>query len=362
MRVRVVNSDRGFEVANGKSVLDAALAASWRLPHRCGSGNCGLCKARLVRGEVHYPNGRPLGLEHAASTAGQIVLCLAVPRSDLVLELRETRTEAERGATRLPCRIEHASRVAHDVMIVLLRLPPAVDFAFKPGQYVDILTEAADRPGHRRRSFSIASSSNEAHLLELHVRRVTGGELTEWLFGNVQGSLLTIEGPLGQFHYREAGAAPAGAAQAGAVAGAVLLIGGGTGIAPLLSIVRHLIDNDIQREIVLYWGVRGSRDLYAERTIRDLRSRASRMRYVPVLSEPEPDWTGGTGLVHSAVLREIADLGAFDIYAAGPPAMIEALRADFPHHGARLDHVFCDSFDYARDSLERQRDSASTKS
>jgi len=349
LRVRVVNSDRGFEVAGQQSVLDAALGASWNLPHSCKGGNCGLCKARLVSGEVHYPNGRPLGLSEDEIGAGYILLCQARARSELELELHEIRAAHERGATRLPCRIERAVPVAHDVMRVLLRRPPAVDFVFKAGQYVDILL--AD---DRRRSFSIASPPHDSRLLELHVRRVAAGEFTQWLFGAaaVQDALITIEGPLGRFYYRDVASG----------AGPLLLIGGGTGIAPLLSILRHLIENGVGRELILYWGVRGTRDLYADCTIAQLRARAPRMRYVPVLSEPEPAWAGRTGLVHTAVLEDFDDLEACDIYAAGPPAMIEAVRCEFPSHGAAVDHLYCDSFDYAADPPERQRNSAATKS
>jgi CDP-4-dehydro-6-deoxyglucose reductase, E3 len=350
VRVRVVNSDRSFEAAREQPVLEAALGAAWNLPHSCRGGNCGLCKARLLSGEIHYPHGTPLGLSEPEIDAGYILLCQARARSELVLDLHEIRPAHEGGAARLPCRIDRAVPVAHDVMRVLLRRPPAVDFVFKAGQYLDILL-----PGDRRRSFSIASPPHDSRLLELHVRRVAGGELTEWLFGNGghhADALITIEGPLGRFFYRDA--APN--------LEPLLLIGGGTGIAPLLSISRHLIENGIERELILYWGVRGTRDLYADSTILKLRARAPRMRYVPVLSEPELAWAGRTGLVHAAVLEDFGDLRAFDIYAAGPPAMIAALRCEFPGRGAAVDRLYCDSFDYASDSLERQPSSAATKS
>jgi CDP-4-dehydro-6-deoxyglucose reductase len=314
-----------------------------------------LCKARLVRGEVHYPNGRPLGLNEAEIGAGYILLCQARARSELELELQQIRSAHEHGAARLPCRIELAAPAAHDVMRVLLRPPPAVDFVFKAGQYLDILLT-----GGRRRSFSIASAPRDSRLLELHVRRVAAGEFTEWLFGAaaVQDALISIEGPLGRFYYRDA----APQREAAPKLEPLLLIGGGTGIAPLLSILRHLIENGIERETILYWGVRGSRDLYAHSDIAQLLARAPRLSYVPVLSEPEPAWAGRTGLVHAAVLEDFNELGARDIYAAGPPGMIEALRCEFPRRGAAADRLYCDSFDYASDALERQRSSAATKS
>jgi CDP-4-dehydro-6-deoxyglucose reductase len=349
VRVRVVNSTRDFEVARDQPVLDAALTAGWNLPHSCKGGNCGLCKARLLKGEIHYPHGRPLGLSDAEIDSGFILLCQARARSDLDLELKQIRSAHERGIARLPCRIERATLAAHDVMILLLRPPPAVEFVFRAGQYLDILLSES-----RRRSYSIASPPENARLIELHVRRVAGGEWTQWLFthDNVQGALVSVEGPLGQFYYRDT---PLHLAP-------ILLIGGGTGIAPLLCILRHLIDNNVQRDMILYWGVRATSDLYAESAILELKSRTSKMRYVAVLSEPDPAWTGRNGFVHAAVLRDIEDLSDFDIYAAGPPAMIEALRCEFPRHGADIERLYCDSFDYASDSLERQRNSAASKS
>ncbi len=338
VRVRVVNSGRDFEVDHTQSVLDAALAASWKLPHGCRGGNCGLCKTRLLQGEVRYPNGRPLGLSDAEIDAGYIVLCQARAASDLELELYGIRAAHERGASRLPCRIEQTTLAAHDVMIVLLRPPPAVDFVFQAGQYIDVLL-----PGDRRRSFCIASPPHDARLLELHVRAEAGVESTPWLFADAgqraaappgapgEGSLITIEGPMGRFYYREAAAEPR----------PLLLVGGGTGLAPLLSILRHVTGASLRRELTLYWGVRGSRDLYAQAAILQLVSRVPGMRYVPVLSEPEPQWTGRTGFVHAAVLDDIADLAGCDIYAAGPTAMIEALRDEFPRRGARLERLYC---------------------
>jgi CDP-4-dehydro-6-deoxyglucose reductase len=162
-----------------------------------------------------------------------------------------------------------------------LRLPAAEEFHFEAGQYLDIMLT-----GGRRRSFSIASPPHDSRLLELHVRRVEGGEFSAPLF-NDQGrsALLTTEGPLGQFVYRS-GLAP------------MLLIGGGTGLAPLLSILRHVIETGIEREMILYWGVRTLRDLYAQAVLEELVARASSARrgggrgatlsYVPVLSEPTP--------------------------------------------------------------------------
>jgi CDP-4-dehydro-6-deoxyglucose reductase, E3 len=353
MRVRITlaKSNISFVVAADQSLLDAALGASLNLPHSCKGGNCGSCRARLLQGEIHYPNGPPLGLSDAEVADGMVLLCQARARSDLCIETYEVTTPDQTLIKRLPARIERALPLSHDVMGLYLRLPAAETFRFEAGQYIDIMLS-----GGRRRSFSIASPPHDARLLELHVRRVAGGEFSERLFDeDPQRALLTIEGPLGQFVYRP-GVAP------------MLLVGGGTGIAPLLSILRHVIENGVERDMTLYWGVRSERDLYAHAVLENLAQRHSaerrpaRLRYVPVLSEPSPDWRSCRGLVHEAVLENIEDLDRYDVYAAGPPAMITAVRSEFGRRGVAANRLLFDSFDYAPDALDRQRRSAATKS
>jgi CDP-4-dehydro-6-deoxyglucose reductase len=227
-------------------------------------------------------------------------------------------------------------------MGLYLRLPAAEVFHFEAGQYIDVML-----PGGRRRSFSIASPPHDSRLLELHVRRVAGGEFSAPLFdAGAHSALLNIEGPLGQFTYRP-GSEP------------MLLVGGGTGLAPLLSILRHVAETGIERDMTLYWGVRSERDLYAGAVLEKL---AARLRYVPVLSEPSPAWQGARGWVHEAVLGDVGDLERYAVYAAGPPAMIAAVRREFGLRGVAAARLFFDSFDYSPDALARQRMSAVTKS
>jgi CDP-4-dehydro-6-deoxyglucose reductase, E3 len=354
--IRLSNLGAGFEAASDEPLLDAARKASLNLPHSCKGGNCGACKARLLQGEIHYPNGTPLGLSAGEVDEGLILLCQARARSDLTLETFEFRPADEPAPKRLPCRIERVVHLSHDVAGLFLRLPAAADFSFASGQYIDILL-----PAGRRRSFSIASHP-AARPLELHVRRVAGGAFSDGLFqSDAQGALLDIEGPLGQFVYRphgqpdEFGAPP------------MLLIGGGTGIAPLLSILRHVIGGGIVRDMRLFWGVRSEQDLYAQATLealsREAASYGAALKYAPVLSEPPAAWQGLTGWVHEAALAEPADLRSYEVYAAGPPQMIAAIRNEYAARAISPSRLYFDSFDYAApDTPARQRISADTKS
>ena len=332
--VRIEPHGRTLRVGADRPVLEAALAAGLNLPHSCRSGHCSSCRARLVSGEIHYPNGRTAGLTAQEAQAGYILLCQARPRSDLRVEVRLVANAAEAEIKTLPCRIARMNLLAPDVMQVFLRLPAVEPLHYQAGQYLDVLLE-----GGRRRSFSIASPPHDSEQIELHLRRVPGGGFTGALFETVRaGALLRIEGPIGQFIYRES-ASPA------------LLIAGGTGFAPIKSILRHALERGSKRELHFYWGARRGVDLYEEAVVLDWVRQFPQLKFTAVLSEATADEAAGghrrVGWVHEAVLADHPDLAPFDVYAAGPPAMVEAIRSTFPARGVSEDRLHFDSFDYA---------------
>jgi CDP-4-dehydro-6-deoxyglucose reductase len=346
--VRIEPHARTLRVTAGQPLLDAALAAGLNLPHSCKSGHCGSCRARLLAGQIRYPEGRPLGITAEEQDSGHILLCQARAQSDLKVEARLIASVADVEIKTLPCRIASLTPLTDDVMQVLLRLPAVERLPFRAGQYLDVLLE-----GGRRRSFSIASPPHDSELIELHVRRVSGGGFTERLFPErtlsevaplAPGSLLRIEGPLGQFSYREG-------------AGPLLMIAGGTGFAPLKSMLRHVLETGIQREIHLYWGGRHAHDIYEHARIIEWLGRFPRLSFSAVLSQASAAEAAHTrvGWVHEAVLADHADLASFEVYAAGPPAMIEALRVSFPRHGLPAERLYVDSFDYAPDAARGVR-------
>jgi CDP-4-dehydro-6-deoxyglucose reductase len=331
MRVSLSKSGRSYRVGSDQSLLDAAFAAGLDLPSSCRRGNCGSCRARLLEGRIEYPLGRPLGLAAAEVADGFVLLCQARARTDVVVDLIEMLPARTTVIKRLPCRIERVEDLSHDVKALFLRLPAAEDFRFEAGQYIDVMLSRG-----RRRSFSIASAPHESRLLELHVRRVPGGEFTDGLFREDKvRALLTIEGPLGHFIHRAESPGP------------LLFIGGGTGVAPLLSIAQHLVAHAVDRPLHWYWGVRSERDLYADERLRELSAQRPNWRYVPVLSEPSDSWQGRRGWVHEAALCDIPNLADFAVYASGPPALVAAVRRDFVARGVDARRLYFDSFDYA---------------
>ncbi len=342
--VRIEPHGRTLRLMPGQPILEAALSAGLNLPHSCKSGHCGSCRARLLAGAFHYPNGPPLGITAEEAQRGQILLCQARADSDLTVQARLIASVADVEIKTLPCRIARLRPLAPDVMQLWLRLPAVERLRFHPGQYLDVLLENG-----RRRSFSIASPPHDSELIELHVRRVNGGGFSERLFGAAAGvgggaplaagSLLRIEGPIGQFSYRQ-GSDP------------VLMVAGGTGFAPLKSMLRHVLETGIRRDLHFYWGARHTQDLYEEALALEWARRHPQLKFTAVLSEASAAEAAHhrAGWVHEAVLADYPDLARFEVYAAGPPAMIEAMRTHFPRHGLSAERLYFDSFDYAPDA------------
>ena len=325
-------SGKRFQVEDGETVLAAALRQGIHLPYGCRTGSCGTCRAHVTTGQSHYPDGPPLAITALEARSGEALLCRAVPLTDLTVEAQEITAMAKLRVRAMPCRVARLEPLAHDVMALYLRLPAVERLQFLPGQYIDILL-----PGEHRRSFSLANPPHDDALLELHVRNVPGGLFSKEVFQHLhEGTLLRIQGPLGTFFLREDSSRP------------VIMIAGGTGYAPIQAMLRHLFERGQSRDIVFYWGARAARDLYADAHLKEWMRSQPRFRYVPVLSEPVPEdrWTGRTGLVHEAVLRDFPDLSGHDIYLSGPPPMVQAARAAFPGHGANPLRMYSDSFDF----------------
>lgn len=336
LKITLAGDGRSFAAEPDEAVLEAALRAGINLPHSCKGGNCSSCRARIVSGRIQYPLGRPLGLMEEEEQAGFALLCRARATTDLVVEARAIFRANEAPIKSLPCRVEEMRPLAVDVMALFLRTPAVEPLIFQPGQYVDVMLA-----GGRRRSFSIASPPHDSALIELHARRVAGGEFTESVFTTMKPkALLRIEGPIGQFIYSESAERPA------------IMIAGGTGFAPLKSMLRHALEKGSKRSFHFYWGARRPADLYEHQLLEEWTRRYPNLQYRPVLSHAEPadNWSGRKGWVHNAVLAEEKSLGGATVYASGPPAMVNAIRVEFPKLGLPQEELLFDSFDYAPDA------------
>ncbi|WP_126447059.1 CDP-6-deoxy-delta-3,4-glucoseen reductase [Sulfuricystis multivorans] len=329
-QVTLQPSGHSFSVADGATILEAALDAGIHLPYGCKNGACGACKAKVLRGKVDLGAAQESALPADERVAGMALMCCARPLSDVIVEVHEVNAARDIPVKTLPCRVEQLERVADDVMVIHLKLPSNERLQFLAGQYIEFLLA-----GGKRRAFSLANAPHADDLLELHVRHIPGGNFTEHVFSKMKvKEILRIEGPFGSFHLREESDKP------------ILLVAGGTGFAPIKGLIEHALHIGIKRPMALYWGAKNRAGLYLN-ALCERWAQENGIRYTPVLSEPDADWQGRTGLVHEVVLADHPDLSAYQAYVCGAPAMCEAAQRDFVAHGLPPQEFFADVFSYA---------------
>ncbi len=323
-----------FEAKENEFILDAAIRQGIAFPYGCKSGSCGTCLGQVISGDIEYPDGLPLTVMEHEHEKGKAVFCVSVAKSDLVLDVKEVESTAEIEIKILPARVASLRKLADDVMEMSLTLPANQRLAFKAGQFIEFILR--DRS---RRAFSIANSPSNDEEIQLHIRHVEGGTFTSHVFDEMkEKAILRFEGPFGSFHISEFSNSP------------LILIAGGTGFAPIKSMVEQLIEEGDTRPIQLYWGARAKVDLYRNDLPEKWAFQHEHINYMPVLSEPkgDDDWQGRTGFVHTAVIEDFADLSGFDVYVAGPPPMVDAAKESFVKQGLAKDRLFSDSFEFAK--------------
>ncbi|MCB1937754.1 MAG: CDP-6-deoxy-delta-3,4-glucoseen reductase [Rhodocyclaceae bacterium] len=337
LKLTILPGDHQLDISADQTLLEAAIAAGLMLPYGCRDGVCGKCKGKVLSGAVDYGTHSPDTLTEADKAAGLALFCCAKPREDVVIECRGVTRADDIPVKKLPCRVEAMTLAAPDVMVLKLRLPATEQFAFRAGQYVDILL-----PGNKRRSFSMANPPANANHIELHIRHVPDGFFTTRVFTQMKvRDILRFEGPLGSFYLREDSDAP------------IVLLAGGTGFAPIKALVEHAIGAGITRPMTLYWGSRDPAGLYMAALAAQWAATLPWFKFVPVVSDksPEDGWDGRTGLVHAAVMADLPDLSAYQVYACGAPPMIDTARSEFASHcGLPEDQFFADAFSYALDA------------
>ncbi|MDX1461266.1 MAG: CDP-6-deoxy-delta-3,4-glucoseen reductase, partial [Xanthomonadales bacterium] len=332
--VTLSQSGRVFEVNEGESVLSAALRQGVMLPYSCKNGTCGSCKAVIESGEVHYPFHPPLALSRPEIADGYALLCQAEPLEDLRADAREIEAVRDIPVRMFPARVIETEQLAPHVMKLTLKLPRAQRLQFLAGQYVDVLL-----PGGKRRAFSIASAPQREDEIELHIRHVEGGDFTGWVFEELKlRDILRLEGPLGNFFIRnEHPDKP------------MILMAGGTGFAPLKSMVEDLQSQGDQRSIHLFWGAQSAAELYMEDLPLAWAENHENLKYTGVVADDSGLERHQRGMVHEAVLSHYPDLSGFELYMSGPPAMIDTARAAFFERGLPERCLYYDSFEFGID-------------
>ncbi|MEM9101056.1 MAG: 2Fe-2S iron-sulfur cluster-binding protein [Pseudomonadota bacterium] len=289
-----------FDVREDETILEAALRSGIPLPYQCAQGECGTCRAKILNGDWDLLEGLPAA---RYLNDGETLLCSSKPKSDLEIEYEPI----VESSFHVNCQVSSVQTVTDEILIVRLA-PQSNDFNFEAGQYLNLLVGEAKIP------LSIASGPENERLIELHIGISPGNAASDSMVATLQlNASVDIELAFGQATLTRSTERP------------MLLIAGGTGFAPMKSIIESSLSVQRDRDIHLFWGARSPELLYTETLVKRWDKYVPTFSYTPVISEPATGWNGATGFVHEEAIRQYPDLSEFDVFLSGSFDMVAAV-------------------------------------
>jgi xylene monooxygenase electron transfer component len=326
-------------VKAGDNLLKAALAAGLHWPHDCRVGSCGTCRCKLKEGKVKELSDFAYVLEQEDLQSGVILACQAALRSDVVIEV-ELLVDSEEAVSVSSHKgvIHKVTSLTHDIVELVVKADDDFSRSALAGQYAEVVVDDIEQP--RSYSFAKAPEKENDRELTFFVRKVPGGEFTEWLFAEDRaGKPMTVTGPYGSFWLRK-GEAP------------IVCVAGGSGMAPIKALLESAQNSDTERDVLFLFGARTQKDLYCEDVMEELKGNwKGKFEFVPVLSEESQDsgWQGASGMVTDYLQQAYIDTGKVDMsisqgYLCGPPPMVDATVAMLGAAGMAKEDIHFDKF------------------
>ncbi|MBU1361956.1 MAG: 2Fe-2S iron-sulfur cluster binding domain-containing protein [Gammaproteobacteria bacterium] len=304
------DADAAFDCAPGESVLDAALRSGIELPYSCRKGVCGNCAGKVAAGDVEGVGGA--STRNETCLPDELLFCICTPVSDLAIEPASWHRVDPSARKRFQAKVFRNQLVAPDVSVLQLRLPAGQRAKFAAGQYLQLGVGDGST-----RCYSMANAPHESDAVTLHIRHVPGGAFSARVPGLQQGDLLDIELPFGAVALDPAATRP------------IVFVAGGTGFAPVKSILDDLAKKKVQRPITLIWGARKADGIYLRAAVSKWQKQWTDFRFVAAISEEtqSADAEGAfAGRVDEALVAHCPDLADAELYCCGSPGMVNAVR------------------------------------
>ncbi|MEM7469465.1 MAG: 2Fe-2S iron-sulfur cluster binding domain-containing protein [Pseudomonadota bacterium] len=334
-----------IEVEEEQSILDACLRAGIWLPYACNHGVCGTCKIDIVDGEVAHNHASSFALMDVERAEQKCLACCATLETDVTIEAD---IEEEPDALSLPIEdhaatVEKIENLTPTIKGIWLAVP-GDGLEFQAGQYINLHVPGLEQP----RAFSIASSPAEPNLIELNIRRVDGGEATNYLHDELNvGDDLQISGPMGRFFVRKSAPEP------------MLFLAGGSGLSSPKSMIQDLLEHGDERSITLLYGARNPNEIYYQNLFEKLAIEHENFTYMIAISEEDDAWSGDCCFVHELAEKHFDNqFAGHKAYLCGPPPMIDACITSLMRGRLFEEHIFMENFFTAADAAEPARRSA----
>lgn len=323
-----INKEKELVVEGGNPLLSYLIDNKIFIPSACGGkGTCGYCKLRVLEGA-----GPVLPTETPYLTRQDILhsvrlACQVKVKGDIELAIPEDLLAAQQFKTV----IEKIEDLTHDIKRFVFKLIEPKEINFKPGQYIQFCIPNTSE----FRAYSIASPPSVKDRVELMVRLVPGGLCSTYMHEVLEeGDEAYITGPYGEFYLHEESQKE------------IICVGGGCGMAPLKSIINHLIETGSKRKIIYFFGARQKRDLFYTEELERFEKEYENFKFIPALSEPVPEdeWNGEVGLVTQVMQKHLKYNKNQEAYLCGPPPMIDAAIGVLTSKGVNINEIYYDKF------------------
>jgi naphthalene 1,2-dioxygenase ferredoxin reductase component len=312
-----------LNIDSGSNLLDVLRSNQLPISYSCMAGRCGTCRCRVLSGQVRN-SGPEAGRPHSGKD-DYVLACQTVLTDNCSIELPEVDEVVVHAARIVKGTVTAIEEATHDIRRIRVKLAKPIEFS--PGQYSTVQFS----PDHIR-PYSMACLPGDAEW-EFQIRRVPDGRVTAYVFDDLQvGSALRISGPLGTAYLRQKHSGP------------MLCVGGGTGLAPVLSIVRGALAAGMQNPIHLYFGVRSAEDVYDAERLQALAAAHPNVVVHIVVATGAAGAGQRSGLVTDAIEKDLGKLAGWRAYLCGAPAMVDALNLLVKRLGVESGHVHADAF------------------
>jgi CDP-4-dehydro-6-deoxyglucose reductase len=324
--VRLLPSGREFLVEGSGTILEAALRAGLSLNYGCSNGACGLCKARVVSGQVKRVRPHDYVLSEVEKTAGYALLCANTAVTDIVIEAGEAGGARDIPRQHIVAHVRRIAPLAPDIRLLHLQTPRSQRLRFLAGQSVELGTGSG-----LRAAYPIASCPCDDRNIEFHVRRMPGDEFAQHVFAGLRPSeTVTLDGPGGEFVLAEDSTRP------------LLFVACDTGFAPIKSLIEHAMALDEAESIHLYWLACGDGGQYLANLCRSWGDALDNFRYTPLdlalAPSGRPDPEAFAGAVQR-IAMDRPDLAECDVYVSGPPETAREIEFQLLERGAARERL-----------------------
>lgn len=327
-----INGKKKLTVKGGNTLLNTLNDEQIYLASACGGrGSCGACKCKVTEGGGPLlPTEKPL-LSAKEQVDGIRLACQVKIKTDI----RITIPDSIFNIRRYKAIVTEITDLTYDIKSVVFKLldPDRIDF--QAGQYVQLETKPYGKIKQKTvRAYSIASKPEDNNIVELIVRLVPEGICTTWVHNFLQvGEEVNLTGPYGDFFIRDTDAD-------------MIFIAGGSGKAPIKSMLDHLKIVGTKRRMTYYFGARTEKDLYLTEYFKDMEKVFPEFQYIPVLSRCEDGakWCARTGYIMPYLKESVRDPEKTEAYMCGSPGMLEACKKELLNLGVKAENIYFDSF------------------